>query len=122
MRTLMLATAISLAFANPALALRITNLDKVTHRVAFESGGTMHERTIAPNETTHFDGLPNGRLSLLTSPNPQTGGTLNAQGMLSNYIGNGRDQGVPADIMDDYVIWPGGKMHIQRRMKRMYRH
>lgn len=103
--------------ADPAAALSITNLDKVTHRVEFLSAGTVHQREIAPNQTTRFEGLPNGTLSLLSSPNPRTGGAVNADGLLSGYIGNGRDQGIAADIMDDYVIWPGGKLGIQRRMK-----
>jgi hypothetical protein len=112
----LLATALLLA-ANPALALRVTNLDTQPHRIAFEAAGHTIEREIAPNATVRLDGLPSGRLSLVTSPNPRTGGALNADGVLSGYIGNGRDQRIPAEMMDDYVIWPGGELRLQRRMK-----
>lgn len=119
MRALMLATALCLA-ASPAMALRVTNLDTVPHRVQFVSAGTPHERSIAPNATVRFDYMPNGRLSLLSSPAPKTGSTIEGTGILTKYIGNGRDQGIPADIADDYVIWPGGKLQLQRRMKHRY--
>lgn len=123
MRSSLVLSALLLAFsAAPAQALSITNLDKVPHKVVFEGGGTVLTREIAPNATIHLDGRPNGRLSLLSSPNPRSGGALNADGLLSGYIGNGRDQGLPVDIMDDYTIWPGGKLHIQRRIKQYGRH
>ena len=118
----LLVAATGLAFASPALALSVTNLDKVPHRIIFEVVGTKLERTIAPNETTRFEGTPNGTLSLASSPNPTSGGALNADGLLKGYIGNGRDQGIPADTMDDYVIWPDGKLQLQRRMKRYGRY
>lgn len=117
-RSLLVATAALLAFASPAMALKITNLDTVPHRVSYDVTGQRLEREIAPNATTRFDGLPNGRLSLLSSPNPKQGGTLNANGLLSGYIGNGRDQAMPVYIDEEYVIWPGGKLQLQRRMKR----
>ena len=115
-RFLLAATAVSL-LASPAWALRITNLDKVPHTITYETLGNVFERTIAPNATTRFDGLPNGRLSLVTAAVKKQGGPVEGTGIITKYIGNGRNQGIPADIRDDYVIWPGGEIGIQRRMK-----
>lgn len=118
MRALFPLIALTVAVAaSPAWALKVTNLDTVPHLILFTVAGKDIQRTVQPNETTRFDGMPNGRLSLLSSPTPNVGGTLNGTGVLSKYIGNGRDQGVPADQMDEYVIWKGGKMMLQRRMK-----
>ena len=104
--------------ASPALAVNITNLDHVTHRVAYDIAGTHNEVEIAPNETAHFNGKPNGVLSLLTSPHPSAGGAVNSDGVLSGFIGNGRDQGIPVDDdKNDYAIWPGGRLSLQHRVK-----
>lgn len=103
---------------SPAMALKVTNLDHVPHRIAFEVAGSTRTETLAPNATVNFMNTPNGRLSLLSSPKPRSGGTVNADGILSGYIGNGRDQAIPVDVMDEYVIWPGGNLQLQRRMKR----
>ncbi len=108
--------------STPALALKVTNLDSRPHVVAFDVAGSRLTREVAPQATVQFEGLPNGRLSLLSSANPRQGGTVNADGLLSGVIGNGRDQQIPADIMDEYVIWPDGKLQLQRRMKRYGRH
>lgn len=117
MRSAWIMVAITLT-ASPALALKITNLDTVPHRISFTSAGEVHQAALAPNETVRYEGIPNGRLSLLSSPNPRTGGMVNADGLLKGIIGNGRDQQIPVDIMDEYVIWRGGDLQLQRRMKR----
>ncbi len=104
--------------ATPALAINISNLDKVPHRIAYDIAGSHHEVEIAPGDTAHFNGEPNGTLSLLTSPHPSEGGVVNSDGILSGYIGNGRDQNIAVDDdMNDYAIWPGGKLMLQRRIK-----
>jgi hypothetical protein len=118
MRTYLAAAVFSLALAGSAQAMKVTNLDDVPHTISFEAAGSMRRDVLAPGQTVNFYNAPNGRLSLVDSPNPSSGGKVNADGMLSGYIGNGRDQGIPADAMDEYVIWKGGKMQLQRRMKR----
>jgi hypothetical protein len=118
MRRNVLLTGMMIAAASPAMALKVTNLDTVPHTVRYEVTGTPLEQTVAPNQTVRFEGLPNGRLSLVSSPNPRTGSAVNADGILSGYIGNGRDQNMPVDITDEFVIWKGGEMQLQRRMKR----
>lgn len=122
MRSVSCLAAVLALVASPALALSVTNLDTVPHRVRLVAAGTSYERAVAPNETTRFEGLPNGTLSLLTSPQPNEGGALQADGLLRHIIGNGRDQHIPVDGMDDYTIWPGGDLQLQRRMKRYGRY
>ena len=113
-----LTSCLFLSLAAPALAMDVSNLDHVTHRIAYDVAGTHKEVEIAPGETAHFYGQPNGTLSLLTSPNPREGGAVNSDGILSNYIGNGRDQNIAVDDdMNDYAIWPGGQLSLQRRIK-----
>lgn len=120
MRRILLATVAISMISSPALALRVTNLDSVPHTIVYVAAGQAYERTIAPNGTTRFDGLPNGRLTLASSPNPKHGGAVEGTGIITRSIGKGRDQGLPVDMADDYVIWKGGDLQIQRRMKSMY--
>lgn len=101
-----------------ANAMKVTNLDRVPHTIVYEAAGTVHREYLAPNQTVNFYNMPNGRLSLATSPNPKQGATVEGTGIVSKYIGNGRDQGIPADQMDEYVIWKGGQLQLQRRTKR----
>lgn len=103
--------------ASPALALKVTNLDTVEHNVQLEAAGSMDVRSIAPAATTTFYGQADGRLSLLSMPPIHAKSTFQADGLLSGVIGEGRNQDIPTNGRDEYVIWPGGKMQLQRRMK-----
>lgn len=105
------------AVASPAMAMKITNLDTVPHRILFEAAGTRTERVIAPDASEYIVGQPSGRLSLLSAPAQPAQGVVQADGLLSGLIGNGRNQDMPADIDNNYVIWPGGKIVLQQHVK-----
>lgn len=118
------ATALSLALiASPALAMRITNLDKVPQTVALTQGTNVDQRTIAPGDTEYYTGAPRGQLMLVPTPVYDKKGkaskrsakhqsVVHADGMLSGIIGNESDTLV-ADPDNDYAIWPGGKLQVQ---------
>jgi hypothetical protein len=111
--------AFLLAFvASPALALKVTNLDTVAHTVELSGTGAPELRIIQPNATEQFTGAAHGFLSLKTAKNPKPArGVIQADGMLSGIIGNGRTEGIPADADNSYVIWPNGKITLQGRQK-----
>lgn len=103
--------------AAPAFALRVTNLDQVTHTVALDGAGFHEEQTVVPNETIAFLGQPDAFLSLKTGTPRPSKGTWHADGMLAGVIGEERNQGIPAYNKDNYVIWPGGRLLLQSRTK-----
>ncbi len=105
----------TLLLATPALAMKVTNLDNVTHRVLFEDGGKPEIRVIEPDATEYFTSEAQGRLSLLSAEDPKPSrGTLHADGALSGIIGAERTDQIPTDSDDNYAIWPGGKLGIQQ--------
>jgi hypothetical protein len=133
--------ALSLAIlASPAFALKITNLDTVAHRVELSGRGEPEVRLIQPNATENFFGAAQGFLALVppeevavaeqkskkksrkkrreTPASTQAGSVVNADGILSGIIGNGRTSRIPADPDHSYTIWPAGKLTVQGRMKR----
>ncbi len=106
----------SLAF--PAAALEVTNLDTHEHRVALDVAGSQEIRTVAAGATEFFVGKPNGFISLLSAKTPKKGkATLQSDGILSGYIGNGRTSGLPAENRDVFVIWPDGSFTLQQRRR-----
>jgi hypothetical protein len=112
-------SALSLALlASPAMALKITNLDKVEHRVALDERGSQKLVTIAPGRTEYLMGVAGGTLSLVSAPPKRAKGRVEADGVLSGIVGEGRNSGIPADNDHSYTIWPGGKLFVQGRMKR----
>lgn len=113
MKKIILLASVAL-FAAPAFAARITNLDHVPHVVTFARAGAVQEQTVLPQRTAYFpraDGFVG-----LKGGNPGTS-TVNMDGMLRGAVGSGRTTNIPAGPGDDFVIWPGGKMHLQRRIK-----
>ncbi len=111
--------------ANPAFALKVTNLDRVVHTVELSGAGVAQKRVIQPNATEFFTGASHGRLSLVT-PNATKGiaasaktqeSTVAADGLLSGVIGIARTRNIPADPDSSYVIWPGGSLNVQSRTK-----
>lgn len=112
-RSLALALAFSLASV-PAFAARVTNLDTTAHVVQFEFAGSVQEQTVAPNGTVTFP-RQDGFVSL-------KGGTpatshVTSDGLLQGAVGNARSAGLPAGPGDDFVIWKGGKITLQHRIK-----
>ena len=106
------------AFSSPALALKVTNLDKVSHTVELDRAGTPETRVIAVDATEIFTGASQGFLSLKSAQKIKAAqGHIQADGLLSGVIGNGRNQRIPADAMDSFVIWPGGELKLQSRVK-----
>lgn len=111
-------TFAALAFAGSAQALEVTNLDKIDHRVLFETGGDAREYDVPVDRTVYIPGQPNGRLSLITAQKPKVAkDTVQSDGFLSKYIGNGRTSGIPAETNDAFVIWENGEMGIQQRRR-----
>lgn len=112
--------ALSVALvAAPAHALKITNLDTVAHTVELVGRGVPQRYTIPPGETEYVTGASQGFLSLVTAPvKKKTNSSVNADGLLSGIIGAARNQNIPADPMDNFTIWPEGKLMLQSRTKR----
>lgn len=114
MRLKFTAMALIALAATPALAARITNLDTVAHVVTFERAGHVDEQAVQPNQTVYFqraDGMVG-----LKGGNAGTS-RVNSDGILRGTIGDGRTTRIPAGPGDDFTIWPGGKMYLQRRIK-----
>ena len=101
--------------ASPAFAMRITNLDKVPQTVALTSDGQTERHTIEPGDTEYFTGNSTGLLSLVAAK-PKVAGddsTVHSDGLLAGIVGAERNTNIPVDPMNDYTIWPGGKLSIQ---------
>lgn len=99
---------------SPALAARVTNLDTVPHVVTFERAGSVQEQVVQPQTTVTFmraDGMIG-----LKGGNPGKSG-VQMDGILKNAVGDGRSSQIPAGPGDDFTIWPGGKIYLQRRIK-----
>lgn len=110
--------ALLIASSAHASFLRITNLDKVAHTVRYDSSGHEEQLVIEPGETEMLVSQPAGRLSLITAPKPKKGtAPVQSDGLLADFIGNGRTMDIPAEPRDTFVIWPGGELGIQRRMR-----
>ena len=114
MRRLFLATAALSLLAAPAFAARVTNLDEVAHTVVFENAGSAVEHTIVPNQTAIFPRM-DGIIGLKGGTPTQS--TLTSDGVLQGVIGAARTGRIPTGPYDDFVIWKGGKMTLQRRQK-----
>ncbi len=118
MKRFVLTSAAVLLSASPALALSITNLDKVPHTLELTNAGTPQTITLAPDATEIVTGISQGKLSLKTAAVAKKAkGTVQADGLLSGVIGNGRNQEIPVDMNDTYVIWPGGDLRLQSHRK-----
>ena len=115
MKYLLMAAVVTLTTASSAMALTITNLDHVTHKVLFESAGNKQIETIAADETVRIAGQPSGTLSLLSAmPVKPSKGTLHADGLLSGIVGAVRSDNIPAEDGDSFVIWPDGQLLLQK--------
>lgn len=118
MRKLCLLACVLIASGAQASFLRITNLDKVAHTVRYETSGSEENFTIEPGETEMLVGQPAGRLSLVSAPKPvKATSPIQSDGLLAEFIGNNRTIDIPAEPRDSFVIWPGGDLAIQRRMR-----
>ncbi len=117
-RHVIFAAAGSALLATPAMAaLKVTNLSPETRTVVFDSAGSVSEHVIAPNRTAFISGS-DGRLSLKGAT--PTAGDGNIIGTRSNFFGHAdtaRSQGAPASQMDEFVIWPDGRLLFQKRQK-----
>ena len=117
-------------FAGPAHALKVTNLDSVSHTVIYRSAGEAFEQSIAPQNSVHFHGKPDGMLSIkrmaLPAEKPakkhakksapaavSAPDTIAADGVLSGVFSASRSENIPAASNYDFVIWPGGSLRIQ---------
>lgn len=113
--TFYLLSAALLTAAPAAQAARVTNLDKVAHVVTFAHAGDVLEQTVEPDKTVYFPRL-DGVVSL--KGGTPASSTLNSGGgLLNGIIGAARTSNIPAGPTDDFTIWPGGELRLQRRMK-----
>ncbi len=129
MKKLLIAAAATMLVASPASALRVTNLDEVTHRVELYGRGEAIVQEIEPGATEYFTGSTQGLLSLVDAPETAKANAgkkhaardgdsaLHADGLLSGVIGAARTSGIPTDPDSSYVIWPGGRLMLQSRIK-----
>ncbi|MES2984127.1 MAG: hypothetical protein V4735_02945 [Pseudomonadota bacterium] len=118
---LLIAVALA-AFATPVMALNVTNLDNVPHRVELAGQGAPEVHEIAPGATEYFYGTTGGYLSLLSAQQPKKSkGSIHSDGLLSGIVGAARTENIPADPDNNYVIWPEGKLMLQNRVKRTNR-
>lgn len=101
--------------ATPALALKVTNLDKVPHRVLFKNAGSEQVREIPAGETAYFSGEAEGTLSLLDVAPKEGKGTLQADGYWLRTVNGGRNQNMVATQRDFFAIWPNGDLLLQGR-------
>lgn len=110
--------AAMLLVASPTLAMKVTNLDKIPHTIELVGRGTVQRYVIQPSETETITGATQGTISLVSSQNPKPSRSpVNADGMLSGIIGNGRTEGIQAEPDYNYTIWPGGQLAIQSRTR-----
>ena len=90
MRYFLLFTAFLLV-ALPAHAIRVMNLDKVPQTLLVNNGGELKEIPLEPNAF------------------------YNTYGPMVKIGVKGKKRLLRADPFSDYVIWPGGKLILQRR-------
>ena len=130
MKKLLMMASAAVLFASPAYALRVTNLDDVAHYVELYGRGESVVEEIQPGETHYFTGGSQGLLSLVDAPKAHANdhgkpskkaakhdSIVHADGLLSGIIGNERNSGIPADPDSTYVIWKGGDLRVQSRIK-----
>ena len=116
-------TASLLMIATPAMAMKITNLDNVPHNVELSGKGAPEVRVIEPGATEFYPGASHGFLAVVDMATPTKGkkpahsSVVHADGLLSGIIGNERNEQIPADPDNNYVIWPGGQLKVQSRTK-----
>lgn len=83
------------ATASPAYAVSLTNLDTVAHEVQIEVAGEVLHKPIQPRQTIRL------------SPQRQTLTLMSKQD----------NQSIEAKELNEYVIWPGGELKLQRRIR-----
>lgn len=110
---------IALVLAAPALqAARVTNLDSVPHTVQFSQAGTVHEQVVQPDRTISFPAR-DGIIGLKDGVKPKS--SVTSDGLLGGIVGAARTSNIPAGPYDDFTIWKGGELRLQRRVKGMMR-
>lgn len=110
-----MAVAVAMA-ASPAMAaLKVTNLSPQTQTVLFDSAGSQKEYVIAPDRTAYIVGS-DGRLSLKhAKPTAGDDSIIGTRSTFFGYTDTARSQGAPASQMDEFVIWPDGRLMFQKR-------
>lgn len=109
--------AIILSAPSAEAMLKVTNLSASNQTVILSNGSAEMRKVIAPNRSEYFPGT-DGLLSLESAEHPSKGGALGASGMLSGIIGAARTSDIPASQMDQFVIWPDGRLLLQMRQKK----
>ena len=122
----LLSVSAVLLMALPAYALKVTNLDTVPHTVVLSAVGESEQHVIAAGATEQFTGATYGSLALADRPaaaaakpgkKKSSRNVVQSDGVLSGYIGNESVDRIPTDPDNNYVIWPGGELHVQSRIK-----
>lgn len=116
-RFMMVAGAFLLSAGSAHAALKVTNLSTDTHTVLFDSAGSKKEYVIAPDATVYITGS-DGRLSLKDAkPTAGDSTIIGTRSTFFGYTDTARSQGAPASQMDEFVIWPDGRLMFQKRNK-----
>lgn len=98
-------------------ALKVTNLSHDTQTVLFDAAGSKKEYMVAPDATIYITG-PDGKLSLKNAkPTAGDGSVIGTRNTFFGYTDTARSQGAPASQMDEFVIWPDGRLMFQKRNK-----
>lgn len=112
-----LSAALLLASAPANAFIKVTNLSGTPQSVSFSVAGSDTTRVVAANETMHFIGL-DGMLALndpSTIARAKTATPGPAGKLLGDLVASNRTSRIPARDGDIFVIWPDGRMIIQRR-------
>lgn len=118
MKTILLALACSAAMVTPAFAaLKVSNLSADTQTVLFDSAGSVTEHVIAPDRTAYINGSE-GLLSLKNAkPTQGDDAIVGTRSSFFGYADTARSQRAPAGPMDEFVIWPDGRLMFQKKQK-----
>lgn len=111
----MLMASVAVCASMPALAaLKVTNMSYEAKTVIFESAGSVTEHVIAPRRTSYITGI-DGKLSLKgATPTAADSRVLGTRSAVFG-LAEPRTQGTPASQMDEFVIWPDGRLLFQKR-------
>lgn len=117
MHRVMMVAMLSVAAGPAQAALKVSNLSPEPHVVVFSSAGSVTEHPVAPNRAIYISGS-DGMLSLKNAkPTAADNSIIGTRNGLFGLTDTMRSQGTPASQMDEFVIWPDGRLMFQKRQK-----
>lgn len=119
MRFGMILAGVAMLAASPAMAVvKVTNMSDMPQTVVFSSSGSPVERLVEPGATERFAGT-DGFISLKQHMGTKQPTLGVSGGVLSGIVDMGavRTQDIPTTPYDEFVIWPDGRLLLQKRGK-----